>query len=344
MRIFLVAAALCLLGFPGWSNDQAYIDGMKRRFSPALPTVALTYRVSYRLLGMNLIEVAYARLESTEGYWVTPASIEPVRACFMELALQTPNCEKKNSEKSRVYINNKLISVVTMPELTTLYYIKKTDESIRPLFGKGKRVNSMHIYNLESDALDFYSRDYLTGTVRTNLENGAMDMAAQGREVIDVLTRMSDVYNERIGHITPDSEFRIYVNCDGTAVPFAARTRTEHIHLLGHQWKALRCDVMPAREAPKIKNRDFAMWAVSLDTFAEVIDDPVIRDIAEQTPDWSMTPLLANYELCLGAIRCTLDQVETIDNTGVTLLEAEKQHSQAIIISEEEINAPVYSQ
>ncbi len=294
MRLPCLTLVLCLFCTAGWSEDQPYISDMKARFKPVLPTVALIYKVSYRLLGMNLVNVAQARLETTEGYWTKTGATNPVRSCFIELTLQTPNWNKENAAKARVYIHDHLISVVTMPELNTLYYIKKTDESIRPPFTKGKRVDSLHIYDLESGDLSFYSTNYLTGKICTNLLGGAVDIAAQGREVIDVLKTMSDVYNKKIPSLTPKSDFRIFVNCDGIAVPFAAHTRSDKIRILGKRWNSLRCDIMPAKEAPRIKSRDFATWAVSLVTLQEVIDKDKIMDIAPQTPDWSMTTLLAN--------------------------------------------------
>ena len=305
---------LCSFGRADTPTD---IDALRDRFTPALPTVALTYQVSYRLLHMNLIRMAQARVETTEGYWMPEGSTNRIRSCYMEINLQTPDRTDDTSKRSRVSIHDKIISVVTMPDLNTLYFVKRSDESIRVPFKKAKRINSLQIYDLESGSLNFFSKNFVTGNVCTNLQGGSVNMAAQGREVIDVLKSMSEVYANKAPAITPDSDFRVYVNCDGKAVPFAAKTQRDSVRLLGEKWNALRCDVMPAKEAPRVRSRDFTMHAVSLNTFADVVDNPVLMDIAKQTPDWSMTPLLVDYELTLGYIRCLLSKVETIDQTDL---------------------------
>jgi hypothetical protein len=82
---------------------------------------------------------------------------------------------------------------------------------------------------------------------------------------------------------------------------------------------------MPAGEAPPVKSRPFAMWATSFSDFAQGIDNPTLVDIAARTPDWGMTPLMADYALCLGSIRCSIRHVDTIHHTGRTLARAQPE-------------------
>lgn len=307
------AALLALLTvLPAFAMDeQACLEKLAQRFTPAKPTVVMTYNVTYRLLGIHMLSVASARMEATEGYWTYPETGNAVPCCMINIRLQSTRCDDEAKANGRIYINDRLLSVSTMPELNTILYMKKTDEFINPPFKKARRIEHTAVYDLENGTLDYYAHNYLTGEIQTNL-TGAADMATQGKEVSKVLQMVSDVYHGRRDLITPDSDFRLMINCDGVAVPFAAKTYRDELSMLGKDWPTLCAEVIPAREAPPIRSRDFSMWATSFEEMAARMDDPALKQLAAETPAWGMTPLLANYGLALGYIRCAITDIHTI--------------------------------
>jgi hypothetical protein len=292
-------------------TPELYLNKISERFIPAKPTVVMSYTVHYRFLALNLLQVAEATIEATEGFWRSPDSDQATACCLISVTLQSPSAAGGAERGGRVYINSRIVSVVTMPQLDTLYYLKMTDELLNPVVGTKKDTHNFHVYDLSNGELSFFGHNYLDGTSATNI-TGATDMAAQGKEVSRVLTLLSDVYHERCGPISPDSDFRIFVNCDSKAVPFAARSARDNIHAFGGKYAALRVDVMPAREAPRgVRTRSFTVWTTSFMDVADRTKNKELRQIAAETPAWGMTPLLADYGMAVGQIRCSLKDIST---------------------------------
>jgi hypothetical protein len=291
-----------------------YLQEIGQNFTPGKPTVVMTYNVHYRFLALNLKHVASANIEATEGFWRAPGATSDVACCVIDVLLRSPAAAAGAKRGGRMYINDRIVSVVTMPALDTLYYLKTTDELLNPVLGTTKDVRNFNVYDLSGGGLKFYGCDLVKGNATTNLV-GATDMASQGKEVSRVLTLLSDVYHERRGPISPDSDFRIFVNCDGKAIPFAGRSARDNIEAFGGDYAALRVDVMPAREAPRgIRARDFTVWASSFLEVAGRTHDKSLQRIAAETPAWGMTPLLADYGMSIGSIRCALISMGTRDS------------------------------
>lgn len=283
---------------------------IQHRFTPVKPTVLMTYDVTYRFLNLQLMRVARTTIEATEGRWRGTDGRE-VDCCAIEMRLRSHGAEAGRAKAGRIYINDRIVSVVTMPALDTLYYIKVTDERLNPLLGRSRDLNYFHVYDLQDGGLKLLAHDYNKGLTETNL-TGATDVASQGREVSRVLALLSDVYHERRGPITPQSDFRIFVNCEGRAVPFAAQSARERVRALDATYAALRMEVMPAREAPRdVRSRLFRLWGVSFAEVAEHSGDQTLQRLAAEAPAWGMTPLMADYGLALGHIRCSLTAIAT---------------------------------
>lgn len=315
-----MAAAFWLAASAGFAGDADrptpadYLKEIDERFTPAKPTVVMDYSVRYRFLALDLMKVAHATIEATEGFWRAPGATSDVACCVINVTLQSRNAARGGQRAGRVFINDKIVSVVTMPALDTLYYLKTTDELLNPVVGRTKDVRNFHVYDLSNGDLKFYAHDMLADKAATNI-TGATDMAAQGKEVSRVLSLLSDVYHQRRGPISPDSDFRIFVNCDSKAVPFAARSARDNIEAFGGKYCVLRVDVMPAREAPRgVRTRDFTVWTTSFMEVADRTDDKDLKRIAAETPAWGMTPLLADYGMPIGSIRCALVAMGTRDS------------------------------
>lgn len=331
MNFFRALCLAAVLGPAVLSAAEPTLDSIlqeiDRRFTPAKPTVVMTYDVRYRFLALNLMQVARATLEATEGAWDSGTDGNGTACCVIRVRLQSDPGSQGGQRDGRIFLDDQIVSVVTMPGLETLYYLKRTDERLRPLFGSKKNVLNFHVYDLTGGGLQFFAHDELAGTTTTNL-TGATDMASQGREVSRVLSLLSDVYHGRKGPIGTDSDFRIFVNCDGKAVPFAARSARETVTAAGDRYDALRVQVIPAREAPRgVRARDFTVWATAFAEVAGRTEDADLQRVAAETPAWGMTPLLSDYGLALGSIRCSLVSIQSRvnpppSNSGETVADA----------------------
>ena len=307
----LLMGMICLLA--GWvfALDDTLADHVLRQFHPTKPCVQMRYEVSYRFMGIKLMNVAEAYVRATEGDWLNAATAERLSACVLDLSIKSPG-EGDDRRDRRVFIDNQVLSVVTMPDINTLFYMKRTDEAINPFFKKPVINHSIHLYDLQSGEMDFFSKDYTTGIVSTNLD-GAADFVSQGREVSSILKLFSDIYHERRGLLTPEDEFRISVNLEGRATPFTAETRLEKksSSISEGPWDVIRIDVMPAPEAKGVRRKKFAMWATSLEQIAGRVEDEVLMDISKSAPEWGMVPMYAVMGMPLGYIRCELVEVST---------------------------------
>lgn len=310
LRHFVHAAAAASIAFaaaaaadsaPG-TNRLAEIQA---RFRPNRPTVAFTYDVNYRFMGLELLQVATARITTTEGRWHHAVTRKWVPACVMEFAFDSMD-EAGSEDRRRLSFHNRILSVLTMPQLDTILYLKQTDEVVNPLFKSPKKALSSEMYSLESGRMDYCFEDYLTGLVRTNM-TGTSDMERQGKEVSSIIKLMSTMYyghRESFGEQRP---FQIHVNVDGAVVPFdvKARSETAPLRLLGNGFPSLRVDVVPA-QGVDIKARSFAMWAASFADVAKQWGEPSLLELSGNAPAWSMVPLVADYGISLGSIRCSM--------------------------------------
>lgn len=289
--------------------DENVVEDLRAAFVPDMPTVTMSYDVTYRFLGVRLMRIARADIRTTEGHWINRQTGRHTPACFAEMTLRTFN-QDEEPESCRLYVNDRIVSVLTMPELDTIAYAKWTDEHINPIFGKAQRFRHAHMYDLESGALSFRSEDFLTGEVSTNLD-GAADLMSQGKNVSSILKLMSEIYYGRQDMLNADSDFRLHVNIEGTAVPFAVHTFNEEAPLRFRErdWPSLCVEVEPAREAPDIKSNGFAMWATSFRDLAARMGSDELSAVADASPAWSMVPLVADYGLSLGTLRCAMTSI-----------------------------------
>jgi len=288
------------------------IEELQARFKPVKPTVTITYDVSYRFLFLRLARVAVARVETTEGLWLNRTTGQWIPPCFMDFSFHPMDREQAGTNianRSRLSIDNRIVSVLTMPELDTITYIKTTDEYMNPMLGKKKENRNIHVYDLESGELRFYLKDYLTGKVETNM-TGAVDLASQGKEVQNILRIMSQIYYGKHEMITPDSDFRIKMNIDGKVLPFTVKTSNSRVRVeaLDSSILSLRVLVEPAPETD-VESRNFMLWAASFQDVAKNIKDPKLRQMSDDVPAWSMVPLMADYGMSIGFIRCSMKTI-----------------------------------
>ena len=59
----------------------------------------------------------------------------------------------------------------------------------------------------------------------------------------------------------------------------------------------------------------FTMWATSFEEMARALQDSSLIQRALESPDWSMVPLAADYDLVLGCMRSSITNMHIEDET-----------------------------
>lgn len=295
------------------SAYHAWVESLTDRFVPVRETLLLEYDVTYRILFIKLMNVACARVETTEGLWsgqgLNAGTANPVY--FVRVRIRSHNADEPEPG-GMFYMDDTILAVVTRDDLNALIYVKRTRESMRPMLGPRKQADALTVYDLEHGDVRVCREDYLAGTVQTNLA-GIPDLTAQGHRIAAILKKISAIYHGREAHISHDSDFRVYADVDGKGTPFTVRTTLTRapLSLWDHNWHVIRAEVRPAPDVGHSKARDFTLWAVSLSDMADASGNTALQDTAAISPSWSMTPMVLDYELALGYIRCSLRTVRT---------------------------------
>ena len=318
MRNLVFSGLCCLIFFASsYADDLEQYDffgDITDKFQVQGDTCELFYHVSYYFLGIRFFNLADAELKYSRGLWAHNGNGIP--AYMLDIAIYTDNLDKE-PEKSRLYMNNRLLSVVSVSNTTTLVYAKQTDEHVNPFFGKRRRYKTSHCYAMGHDCLTFTKVDYLTGTVSTNLE-GNIDTASQAEKVSRFLQIISDLYSSNDDD-KGDGSLTIDINFEGQAIPFLVET--EHTdaptHFMDKDWPSLKVEVEPAPGDHEIKDRRFAMWTVSIADFAKMTGDEKLLKMKDRLPSWGMVPLAADYDMIWGFVRCSLDELKVVGEKAV---------------------------
>ena len=64
-----LAIIFLALQFPSTGFGEEFAADIRARFTPREPAVSLTYRVSYRVMGLEITQIAVAKVGVTVGLW-----------------------------------------------------------------------------------------------------------------------------------------------------------------------------------------------------------------------------------------------------------------------------------
>lgn len=260
---------------------------------------------------MNLKDIARASIKTQEGLWLNTLNGTQSPCCMIIFTIESTG--KHDGVKGRFVVNNQIICVSGMPKLETILYIKKTDEIINPLFRKKRIASYTEVYNLESGDLDYLHKDRLADKMRTKLL-GDTHLAKQGKEVCNVLQVISSIYYGKKDVTNTDANMKIHVNIDGVVKPFTLKTKedTAKVPFLDDRISCIRVDVLPENGFLRHK-ACLSVWAASFRDITEKLDNEVLTSICDNTPQWSMIPLVTDYDLFIGSARCSITNI-TSDN------------------------------
>jgi hypothetical protein len=309
--VVVLLCALLLAAGRCPAQDADWLTGIKERFEPTQPTVALDYHINYRFLFLTIKHLANATICATEGQW-TYKNGRTTNATMVSFAFDTLE-NVKDRRKGRFSVHRNVIAILTMPDLDTLLYVKQAYEYVRPLFAAPKELHFREVYDFQGSTLNFRREDYLEDTVQTNLI-GSFELAKQGEEIATMLELMADVYYGRRSMITEDEDVQISANINGIGTPFDVTTRRQHapMETFSIATNAVRLDIVPAPEA-KGRGKDVALWGVGFTDLATRSDNAEMRQLGRTAPQWNMVPLVGDYGLSLGYVRGILQDVRITD-------------------------------
>jgi len=295
-------------------NAQTYKDKIENNFIPQKPTVHLAYLITYKVWFIKLASIAKATVDSTEGIWIDENTSETNRACMVILSYYTFD-QERDGDRNRVSLNDQILTVLTMPELDTILYLKDTDEYMNPLFKTPTLSKSFEVYEMMDDgSLDYFSEDFITGNISTNMD-GAADLIEQGKGISSNIKLISEMYYGKRDFVTHDSDYRVHFNVDGVVKPFSVKSTKEKapVKLAGKNPDSIKVRAQLAKEA-KGKGGAMNLWAAPFRDIAALLEDEVLIETCKGQAEWSVVPLVMDYDLKLGFIRCSINNITVNDD------------------------------
>lgn len=277
------------------------------RFSPVDAPVCMQYEVGYRLMNIELSQVAKVEATTTIGTWNHRVTGEKIPALFLDMRVDSPD-NGIPGHRNRISIHDRIVAVLTVPGMQALVFAKATDESLRPLI-RTSEMRATSVYDTQSGRLEYEYRNLKNGAVVTNLANPEA-LLELSRRVYPVMQFLVEQY----GHPTPDAATsdngRIVANIDGKVAALRIQTHGERSpSCLARQRLQSMCIRPVAERGSTVRPRDFQAWSVSFDALAGLLGDAALREAADRAPAKTVVPLVMDYELALGVVRVTMKSV-----------------------------------
>jgi|GEM_PF-1463883 len=275
------------------------------RFRPVDQPVVMEYDLGYRFLHIELRRIGKIVATTTIGKWQHRVKGVEVPALLLDVRADSPDSGKKG-ERPRVSIHNRILAVVTVPELEVLLFANYSDEYLNPLIGRARENLSYAVYSTEAGRVDYACHHLQSGVVTTNLANPEllMELSRRVRPVLNFLVRQCE---KKDGEAGPDEPERVMVNLDG---------RVEALRLLTHQERSPAClgrrkfDALHMSTATergsKARPRNFHAWCMPVETLAGQLNDAALLTVARTAPVRTVVPLMLIYELGVGSVRATM--------------------------------------
>lgn len=290
---------------PGDLRHERDLCYLERHFQPTEAPVVLEYTVGYRFMNVEFARLGSLMLRSTLGQWTWNGETNAVPSVFVDLRFDSKDGTEPG-QRGRVSIHDRIVAVVSVPDMNALLFAKDTDEYLNPLIGRTKVLRSVSCYDVQSGTLDFWHYDLRSGTVATNISDpqAIVELSRTVRPILDFLVAQS--HGDGGEALSPEN-LRISVNASGHVVPLRLRTvKDRSPPCLGRErLSALRVDAVSMQKTDQRIYR-FRSWAVPFPELADYLHDDALRGVARDAFVQTVVPVTAEYELALGAIRMTL--------------------------------------
>ena len=136
----LVAAPFCT------TAGEVPLAQLDKRFTPVETPVFMEYDVGYRFLNIEMRRVGKIVATTTIGRWKHSVTGNEVPALFLDMRVNSPDSGKAG-ERGRVSIHDRIVAVMTVPDMQALVFAKYTDEYLNPLIGRCKESHSWSLYS-----------------------------------------------------------------------------------------------------------------------------------------------------------------------------------------------------
>lgn len=302
-----LAWALLLAGATA-AGAADFADGVRARFVASGPAIALAYRVSYRVMGIELVHVADAKVEVALGEWRS-ADGTRVPAGALDFSLDTLEGREEDRErKIHVAVHNRVLAILRRPELEAIVFAKRTDQRLRFLWRR-QRKDTTEIYDLESGGLRYEGIDHLAGTSTTNLA-GRRELAGEGKRVCSLMKAAYETYVQQgPGGRGVANQEPIHLYIQGDLVPYGLRVkdRNARLRMFGRSLPSLRLWAYPLKRTSG-RACGCEAWILPFGDLAERIDPEMRSAFGGDVEEWIMVPLLADLDLSLGTMRGRLEE------------------------------------
>ena len=294
-----------VMGVTGWAGGMAELDA---RFTPVETPVFMEYDVGYRCLNIELRKVGKIVATTTIGRWKHRGTGRDVPALFLDMRVDSPDSGKAG-QRSRISIHDRIVAVMTVPDLQALVFSKYTDEVLNPLIGRSKETLQWSLYDTQSGRLEYENHDLKQGEIKTFLMNpeALMELSRKIRPILEFLVMQT---------LSPDSkggnqdQGRIVVNMDGKVVSLRIVTERKKSPacLARRRFDSMGIETV-AERGSSIKPRDFHAWSMTFKQLAKTLQDGSLMESADHAPVETVVPLAVDYELGLGNIRATMTSI-----------------------------------
>ena len=307
-RFVLVATSLLFSLMGSVNAAENLLADLDARFTPGGPPVCMEYDVGYRLLRLEFARVGKIVATTTIGTWRHRVSGESIPALFLDMKVNSPDSGKAGA-RNRVSIHDRIIAVMTLPEMKALVFAKVTDEYLHPLIGRKKEAMIVSVYDAQAGHMEYSTCNFQTGMSSTNLANpeALYDLSQRIRPVMDFLVSQ---HREGAKDAADINKGRIVANLDGKVV--ALRILTEPGRspaCFERQRFESTCIVPVAEPGSSVKPREFHAWSLDFKKLAALRNDAALIKAARDAPIESIVPLVMDYELGLGSVRTTMTAI-----------------------------------
>ncbi len=304
-RLLVMGLIWVFMGLSGWAGGMAELDA---QFTPVETPVFMEYDVGYRFLNIQLRKVGKIVATTTIGRWKHRGTGQEVPSLFLDMRVDSPDSGKAG-QRSRISIHDRIVAVMTVPDLQALVFSKYTDEVLNPLIGRSKEILQWSLYDTQSGRLEYENHDLKKGEIKTHLVNpeALLELSRKIRPVMEFLVKQ---YQAPVPGAESSEQGRIVVNMDGNVVALRILTEREKSPSCLTQ---RRLDSMAiktvAERGSSVKPRDFHAWSMTFKQLAKTLQDGALIASADHAPVETVVPLAVDYELGLGSIRATMTSI-----------------------------------
>ena len=303
----LIAGALGLgpcWPLKGKAEDSRPLSEFDARFTPQEAPVCMNYDVGYRLCNIELRRVGKVAASTTLGRWHHRITGKDIPALFLDIRVDSPDTVA-SGRRNRISIHDRIIAVMTVPDMQSLLFAKYTDEVLRPII-RASEVRAVSIYDTQAGRLDFVHRDLLKGTMSTTLTNSEA-LLELSRKIQPIMGFLVAQYNSPTADADTSDQGRIVVNLDGKIASLRMLTRRERSPGCLLRQRPMTMHIKTVSEkGSSARPRLFQAWSMTFKTLATTLNDESLVESARHAPAETVVPLVMDYELGLGSVHIVM--------------------------------------